>query len=307
MGKFDMYCVTFMHRLQGLSHQVQTSGAHGSKQGTASSYILDSTRQMLHEKLSRETIPGTKLLFALASVADKLSPVLSSTVSAFYNAGKQDAALDDHQTLNSQSTKPEWFTQQLHKAYHGLADTCKPSSSSLQSAGTCEQHIGHQATANASACSSEHRRQSPVPTSLQEAAGPEAPGAPAAQACYSRAVDPKEHTREPSQDVLSVQQTCSAQSQQAPEPQHGGQPPSKDIQAQPDSPGQGSAAAMQVESNHAESCGSQEVPDRVPAAVALEGPFEHGEQPLHQVTHPDQVRRMLSDLLLVGLLPYGQY
>ena len=199
--------------------------------------------------------------------------------------------LHDHQALNSQSTKPEWFTQQLHKAYHGLADTCKPSSSSLQAADTSEQHTGHQATANApSDCSSEHQRQPPVPTSLQEAAGPEAPGAPAAQACYSRAVDPNKHTREPSQDVLSVQQTCSAQSQQAPEPQHGGQPPSKDIQAQPDSPGQGSAAAMQVESNHVERCGSPEVPDRVAAAVALEGPFEHGEQPLHEITHPNQVR-----------------
>ena len=92
MGNIDMCCVTFMHRLQDLSHHVHDSGAHVSKQGTANSYILDSTRQMLHDKLSRETIPGTKLLFALASVADKLSPVLSNTVSAFYNAGKQDAA-----------------------------------------------------------------------------------------------------------------------------------------------------------------------------------------------------------------------
>ena len=288
MSKFDMCCATFMHRLQGLSHQVHYSGAHGSQKRTASSYILDSTRQMLHEKLSRETVPGTKLLFALASVADKLSPVLSNTVSAFYSASKQDAALEDHQTLNSRSTKPEWFTQQLHKAYHGLADICKPSSSSLQSAGTSEQYTGHQATASAPAeRSSEHQRQPHVPTSLQEAAGPEAPSAPAAEACYNHAVEHKEHTSEPNQDVLSVQQTCSAQSQQTPEPQPGYQPPSKDIQAQPDSPGQGGAIAVQI---LADTCGYQQVPDRVAAAVALEGPFEHGEQPLHEVTHPNQVR-----------------
>ena len=121
-----------LHRQKSYQNADRSKQPEQGKQRPAGSDLITGTRQILHTQLSRETVPGTRLLFALASVADKLSPVLSSRVSLFYTARQQHQSEAASHAVSQPGQHPEsdWFTQRLHRAYQGLADTCNPSSAS---------------------------------------------------------------------------------------------------------------------------------------------------------------------------------
>lgn len=227
---------------------------HGNWQQVSSSTILNSTREVLHNRLSNETVPGTKLLFALASVADKLSPVLSNTVSAFYKAGKHDSVAD-HNAMAQQPAKAEYFTQQLHKVYHGLANTCKVSSDAAQPSNMPEQPTGHghtQAGEGTSDC--------------------------------QHAVATSQHAQHQQQDA---QRQPEQQQQQHLHNRRGGD----EGQSQHQQPNQAGItsdeATTQVELAQVDTCSSAKVQPRVPAAVATEG---NDAAAPHQTNHADKVQ-----------------
>lgn len=299
---------------------------------------------MTHTKLSSETVPGTKLLFALASIADKLSPVLSNRVSAFHNASQYPSAAEEgQQTSPTSSPKPDWFTQQLHKAYHGLADTCKPADNSVQSSarptegtvlgasqdepaeqsaaseedasdnvspqqaeglGSGRASDAHTHTSNAeqaehvpikgtSTAVTQSLNADPQSSSDQQHTQQQQQSQQQQQQPDQQQPDQQQQSDQQQQQQLDQQQPCCAQVPQT-EQQHGQQQQQRHqqasdfVQQQPGEDG-GPEAALQVDAKHAEALDSEEVANRVQAAVGLEGQHEEASEPRHQATQCDQV------------------
>ncbi|KAL0041761.1 hypothetical protein WJX79_003730 [Trebouxia sp. C0005] len=100
-------------------------GPHGgtkeSKMG-----LLGSAQGLLQSTPGRQAASaGTGMLFALRSMAIRLSPVLSTYVSHHHaedeSVNGQDNAAEHPQLVHSPGS--EWIAQQLQKAYHGLTAT----------------------------------------------------------------------------------------------------------------------------------------------------------------------------------------
>lgn len=279
--------------------------------------LLGSAHGLLQSTPGRQAASaGTGMLFALRSMAIRMTPVLSSDVSHQHAEDQTVFGQAGHPEL-AHSPGSEWIAQQLQKAYHGLTATLTPGinaqlaepDSRTSAQDVCEQqhlsapeqqhqhavqavsdsqHAGHQCIG----CES-HLSQSPAShlesasqTQSVTSSKPEttAPGteSPAGASLLSARQDTPSHQKQV-QQPQQVPQQQQQQSQQLDQQQqqHQQQQRSNDDEQPPAAGNEGTQAAVEADQ-------LEGVPDRVPAVVALEQPDDSQQiPPENTVTLPE--------------------
>lgn len=288
------------------SHQT-----HATQDRTTS--LLGSMQQMLRSQPVKPTSAATGMLFALQSVANRMSPVLSSYVS-WQHTDRYGGQSDDRRRSQDQdrpdsqlsrSPGSEWIGQQLQKALHGLASTVaprtppsstsptrdtdahkdtavvpnKPPLDTQSSTDTDAHHLSAAAQSNLHGTSAE--QQATLPSASQRAAqtssvdvSPDARHVDQPAASQHSSLDVAQST---AAETRSAEGCAEQQHQQAQQQCQQQQQQQQQLQ-QHAAPGED--AAMPPAAGNANTTAAVEpqrpegVHDRVPAAVALESPDE---------------------------------
>lgn len=279
-GLTDRYGFCFgRHSQQQQQQQPGTEATVvGSSQQVTDASMLQSTGNFLHKRFRNGTMPGSKLLFALASAADNLSPVQSSRASGFHSA-EELSITEGPDSVTDKSSIAERSAQQLHKAYHGLTSMCRTFSR------TADVPFDHEQPSKLADTQAADRTADDAPANKhpqdlhkQLPSGQLQSDHQSRQQSYTQGLQTGRHTPDTVVQLQHQQNLDNTlqEDKDRPSPEH--QQADKDCII---------AAAPRTDSVHPATC--KEVQHRVPDAVALEASDKEAKETSRPTQHANQV------------------